>query len=549
MVAALSTPGAYPHPAPAVRAIETHISNVFLAGEFAYKIKKPVNLGFCDYAALSARRHFCQREIELNRRLTEGVYLSLEEVRWEARRGYTVGGTGRAVEPAVKMRRLPAGRSLDALVTQGVAGSAEIVAIARRLAAFHAAAEPAAPSSEFGALATVRETVLDNLDRVQRHCLELVDAGTVADVRAYTQAFLETRASLFEERRRSGRILDCHGDLHAANIFLEPAAGTDAPAAEAGEPLSGTRLQIIDCVEFNDRLRIIDPAADIAFLAMDLRRLGRHDLAREFLTAYLEASGDSGARGLLTFYMVYRAMVRCLAAGLAAGEAARPDLPPDTPARAYSTLAASIASRDRPLMLVIMAGTTGSGKTTVARLISARWGLLHLQTDVIRKQLAGLDPQARTGDGVRSGLYSPEMSQRTYREMERLAGSALAGGRSVIMDGTFLRRRHRAQAVESARAALTLAGVNPAGLSVVIVECTLPEEEQIERLETRYAAGNSESEGRPEVYRAQIAQWERVRSGEAYAVIGLNTAQELDVIDRHAMRGLWSAALNFTSRA
>lgn len=549
MIAALSGPDAYPHPAPGVKAIETHLSNVFLAGDFVYKIKKPVNLGFCDYVAPSARRHFARREIELNRRLTEGVYLSLEEVRWEPGRGYAIGGVGRAIEPAVKMRRLSADRSLDVLVRRGAAGSAEMVAIARRLAAFHAAAQAAGADSEFGAPDTVREVVLDNLSRVQRHCREFVDIGTMADVRAYSEAFLELRAGLFDERRRSGRIKDCHGDLHAANIFLEPAAGPDPPVAAAGEQPAGTRVQIIDCVEFSDRLRIIDPAADIAFLAMDLERLGRPDLAREFLTEYLAASGDSGASGVLTFYMVYRAMVRCLAAGLTAGEGGRQDSPSAASARAYGSLAASIASRERPLMLVIMAGTTGSGKSTLARLFSARWGVLHLQSDVIRKRLAGLAPEARTGDAVRAGLYSPEMSHRTYREMERLGASALIAGRSVVMDATFLRREHRTRAVESARAALTQAGLNPASLAVAIVECTVPEEEQIERLETRYAAGHSESEGRPEIYRAQLAAWEGVRTDEADAVVSLNTAQELDVVDRQAMRGLWSAALNFTSRA
>jgi aminoglycoside phosphotransferase family enzyme/predicted kinase len=453
------------------------------------------------------------------------------------------------IEPAVKMRRLPANRSLDALVQQGAAGSAEMVMIARRLAVFHAAAQSAPAGSEFGAPDTVREIVLDNLDRVQSHCREFVDAGVIADVRSYSEAFLELRAGLFDERRRSGRIKDCHGDLHAANIFLEPAAGTDARSAAAGAQPAGTRVQIIDCVEFSDRLRVIDPAADIAFLAMDLERLGRPDLAREFLTEYLAASGDSGASGLLTFYMVYRAMVRCLAAGLTAGGGARQDSASAASARAYGSLAASMASRERPLMLVIMAGTTGSGKSTLARLIGGRWGSLHLQSDVIRKQLAGLAPQARTGDAVRVGLYSPEMSHRTYREMERLGAAALVAGRSVVLDATFLRRKHRAQAVESARAALTQAGLNPASLAVAIVECTVPEKEQIERLETRYAAGNSESEGRPEVYRSHLAVWEGVRSSEADAVVRLNTALHLDLVDRAAMRGLWSAALGFVRRA
>ncbi|MSQ35430.1 MAG: hypothetical protein EXR57_06445 [Dehalococcoidia bacterium] len=212
---------------------------------------------------------------------------------------------------------------------------------------------------------------------------------------------------------------------------------------------------------------------------------------------------------------------------------------------AFGELAVERACPARPLMLVLMSGTTGSGKSTVAMHIAARWGFAHLQTDVIRKGLAGLGPMARTDSGVREGLYSPAMSVRTYREMERLAAETLATGRSVIMDGTFLRRTFRSRSASAIKIALSRAGVDPAGVAVVIVECFLSKEEQLARLEERYASGRSESEGRPEVYRAQAAAWQPAKDAEAYAIVRLDTsAREQDVANA-ALDALRRAALSF----
>jgi hypothetical protein len=443
------------------------------------------------------------------------------------------GEGSRLIEYALKMRRLPADRALDDMVRRGEAGVEVVEEIARRVAEFHKTAPKAPAGSDFGSPATIRDIVLDNMDRTVEHAERYVGHGTLADIRAFSEAFLDARRALFISRHEAGMVRDCHGDLHAANIFVE--APPDNMAPGRGRP----RVQIIDCIEFSDRLRTIDPAADIAFLAMDLERLGRPDLSQAFTDGYVRASGDDEARGLLPFYMVYRAMVRCMTHALQADAEA---------SQRYAGLAVGMAARERPLMLVLMTGTTGSGKSTVARLLAKQWEFVHFQTDVIRKRLAGLGPLERTGGCIREGIYSPEMSARTYREMERLAAGALLKGGSAIMDGTFLKEEHRAHAVRAVKAALLGAGSSVDALKTVIVECAVPESVQLARLESRYASGLSESEGRPEVYRAQAGEWEQVRDAEADCVVRLDTSAGERDTARQALSALWVAALSFKAR-
>ena len=526
LVASLLQPSAYPHPVSGrVEHISTHISDVFLAGDFAYKVKKPVNLGFCDFSTAELRERFSRRELELNQRLTDGVYLSIEPVAFDvATEGYSVAGDGTPVDVALKMRRLRSEDQLDRHIANGDAGIEEIGQIAGLLADFHGSA-PAAPP-QFGTVEAVSNIVLGNLDRVVEHAQPELDRGALANIRAYSTQFLEQRGDLITARHTARKPRMCHGDLHAANIFLELHTGR------------ARKTQIIDCIEFNDSFVYIDPAADLAFLSMDLKRLGHPELARVLLESYVEASGDARIWPLMPFYETYRAMVRCMASSIMAGESSGEDKARNQSlADSYLALAGEISSQERPQFLAITAGVTGTGKSTVAKPIAGAWGAVHLQTDAIRRELAGIGPTERSGSDVFGGIYTREMSQRTYEEMHRRARAALADGRSVIMDGTHLQRRFRRQSLEIGRAA---------GATTIVVECSLSDAKTVQRLVSRYASGTSESEGRPEVHANQVKYWQPVADDEADGVARVETGGTIEDLPRQVFTELWRAVFDAT---
>lgn len=525
IVSSLCTPDAYPHASNAIEHIETHISDVFLVGEFAYKVKKPIDFGFCDFSTSELRRTNTYRELELNQRLTEGVYLSLESLQFDDDSGtYRVvapDATGTELEAVLKMRRLNSSDRLDRMLDEGRAGTPEVKRLARTLAQFHRDAPQA--NREFATFEKISDIVIGNIERVREHGGEFLDFATLADIEGFSRAFLQNRKSEFDNRHRAGSARECHGDLHAGNVFLESVDGE--------EP----KIQIIDCIEFNDDLVNIDPAADIAFLSMDLKRRGMNDLADELIASYLYEAGDPGIEPLLPFYESYRATVRCLAASISAKQttgSARDSHVED--ARSYLELACGIAAKTRPISLIVTAGLTGSGKSTVALMIARQWKAEHLQTDVIRKELAGLGPLERTQNAVRKGIYSPEMSKKTYEMMRSRASKALASGRSVVMDGVHLKRSHRQESINTA---ITF------GALTAILECSLDERQSLERLKTRYESSQTESEGRPEIYLSQRPEWEPVSQSEADTVVKIDSGLSQQNIATHTFSCMWQFIL------
>ena len=525
MVEALKKPSAYADLAGCdaeVVHIPTHISDVFLVGDFAYKVKKPVNFGFCNFSTTDLRREYCTREMALNARLTEDVYLSLEPVNFDPATGkHSIGGPGEQVDTALKMRRLRSDDELNHLLENGKAGADEVERIARLLAKFHTAAEPA--PREYGTVAGVSGIVLGNLDRVREHAPPELDPVAFADISEYADSFLRTRSALISTRHKARAPRRCHGDLHAGNIFLESNAGTDR------------KITIIDCIEFNDSLVCIDPAADIAFLSMDLKHRGYDQLADLLVSTYLDASGDGGILPLLPFYESYRAMVRCMAASISAEQSVPSGRSSHVAqANSYLKLACDFAAQDRPQFLAITTGLTGTGKSTVSELVAREWNAVHLCTDVIRRELAGIGPTERTGAEVQAGIYSTEMSRRTYAEMHRRAKNALAAGKSVVMDGTHLQRRFRKQSLDIGRSA---------GVATAILECRLDEPEALLRLKRRYATGQSESEGRPEVYEQQKPVWQPATGREADVVARITTGGPKEMLPQQVFAALWPGLL------
>jgi len=408
LVAALREPDDYPHPVDRVELVETHISWVFLAGERVYKVKKPVDLGFLDFRTLRQRRHFSREEVRLNRRLAPDTYLGVIELKG-SRPHIRIGGVGPTIEVAVEMRRLPAERMLDRLVAGGRAEPAHVRAVAATVARFHGEAETGGRIDQMGSVETIRKNWDECFAQTAETPANLWPPEQRRTLRDYVGDFLTRAAARLEARISEGRIRDCHGDLQAQHVCcIEP-------------------IQIFDCIEFNERFRFGDTAGEVAFLAMDLQRLGASELAVEFINAYMEETGDYGVVPLLDFYRAYRALVRAKVLAFQLSE--RPELAPA--ARVLFALAGRFAEPRSRARLLITSGVMGSGKSTVARAVAARLGAIVIRTDAVRKRLGGIGIHERATAGFGEGLYTSDISNRTYtRPSGSPLRSSVLGGRS-----------------------------------------------------------------------------------------------------------------------
>lgn len=292
LIQALLDPKSYPHSPPRVELVQTQMSFVFLVGDLVYKVKKPVNLGYLDYTTLKQRHFFCQKEVELNRRLCPEAYIGVVAVTEQAGR-ISVDGNGQPLEYAVKMRHLPQEAMLNTRLVRDEVTPEMLSSVAEKLAEFHGKAETSAAISVFGDLDVIRQNTMENFEQTGKNIGTTISPEKYKRIKAYTEDFLVQNTSLFHRRVKEGKIRDCHGDLHAAHICF----GDDG-------------ICIYDCIEFNDRFRYGDVASEVAFLAMDLDHYGRADLSRQFVSAYLAASGDTELEALLNFYKCYRAYVR-----------------------------------------------------------------------------------------------------------------------------------------------------------------------------------------------------------------------------------------------
>jgi aminoglycoside phosphotransferase family enzyme/predicted kinase len=435
MVDALRDPACYPHSVSRVDLLQTHISWIFLAGDYVYKIKKPVNLGFLDFTSLAARRHYCDEELRLNRRLAPTLYLGTVAITGN-HAAPRVSGDGQAIEYAVKMRRFPQNALLDAALARGEIGIPAIIALARNIAEFHAAAPSAAAMPRLDATASLLEPALDNFAQMLPLLDTPQDIEVLAGLRAWTLREHQRPAGLARERLAAGRVRECHGDLHLGNIALIDGAATP-----------------FDCLEFNQALRWIDVISEAAFLAMDLEVHGRRDLAYVFLNAYLEHSGDYGGVAMLPFYLVYRAVIRAKINLIRACQqgATREQVERAREAyHRYIAYAVSTASAGRG-SIVITHGLSGSGKTTLTQLIVPGLGAVRVRSDVERKRMHGLSALAHTGSARGAGIYAADATARVYDRLAQHARSIAKAGFPVLVDATFLGRDQRAAFLALAR--------------------------------------------------------------------------------------------------
>ncbi len=474
---ALLDPEAYPERPRSVELIATHISWVFLAGRSVYKLRRPVDFGFLDFTTLGRRRADCHREIELNRPLAPGVYLGVERVVERGGR-LRIGGPGRVVDYAVRMRRLPPEAFLDAMVRAGSATAAHVEAIADRLARFHAGAPSGPAVGRFGSPAVLRTNWRENFDQWAPWVGRVLTAGEDREIREYVRRSLRRLRPALLARIEDGRVREVHGDLRAAQIAF-----------------AGERPLILDRVEFSRRLRSVDVAADASFLAMDLESMGREDLAKAFVRRYVEKTQDFGLAPLFDLYRCHRASIRAKVALLRSAQLEGGERQAaETEARRFFDLALGYARRRMPPFLAIMSGLSGTGKSTLARELARRTGARLVASDAVRKRLAGLRPEESGRDAFGTGIYTEEWTRRTYDALYAAARRALRSGEAIILDAAFLRRSERERARDLAR---------EFGVPFRCIETVLPAGEVRRRLDAREAAGGSVSDATWAVYRSQ----------------------------------------------
>ncbi len=487
-------PAFYPDPTGSVELRETHISWVVLAGEFAYKVKKPLTLPFLDYGTPERRHELCREEVRLNRRWAPQIYLGVVGLACDGGRWRLVAEDDpHASEHAVRMRRIDESRSMASLAAQGALERGHVVEVARRLSEIHADAPIVMDGHRSAEL--LEAALKENTTTLSTAGDAILDERRVEAARVFTEASFAAQRDHLEVRARNGLVRDCHGDLRAEHVIVP----------EQGE------VYLFDGIEFDPGLRRIDVAADIAFLVMDLAALGHEGLALTLVEAYRDAGGDPGDDATLSFFAAYRAWVRAKVACLRALElgAGSERSAQEAQARELLTLGHRFAWRTRRPLIVVVCGVAASGKTTLAQQLASASGWAHVSSDIVRKRLAGLAPEQR----ARPEHYSAEFTLRTYGELGSAARDAVGASGGVIVDATFHLRDERAA---------FFAALGTDRDASFFVECRARSSVLLERARRRELTPGRVSDADSEVVRSQLAAFEPLDeiAEEARIVLG-----------------------------
>ncbi len=500
----LSQPSAFPFDVEDVEVFQTHISAVFVAGERAYKIKKPVDFGFVNYSTLQLREQFCEAEHRLNSRLAPSVYLGVVPV-IQAADGLRFGGDGEVVDWAVEMVRLPEANNLKTMLENDMVTHSLMEELGELLAGFHTNAAKGGDIGEYGRKETVFQNALDNFSQSADQVGVTVNAEVLQQLEELTRAEMAAVEALVEQRA-DVTTCDTHGDLRLEHVYV----------LEEG-------LAVVDCIEFNDAFRFADPVADLAFLVMDLQFRWAHELAEKLVRAYEEAAQDEDGLRLLSFYVAYRSAVRAKVHGFRAVE---PEVPEEQreAARKHSAahwlfaLGTLAEPGERPCML-LTTGLPGTGKSTLSTHLSEAHGFEVLDSDVVRKSIAGIaDPLTSAKSEHNGGIYTPEWTQRTYDVLLERALEQVAAGRRVVVDATFDKDAMRLRFLEAAKTA---------GVPAHIIECTLPEDVAKERIDARK---NNASDADWGVYLM------KAKGREPYCDVVAERVFELEMVDPEVWR-------------
>lgn len=483
-----------------VQLLQTHISYVALTGTYAYKVKKPVNFGFLDFSTVDKRKFYCEEELRLNKRLCPEMYLDVLPITRKDG-ALELDGSGPIVEYALKMKEFPQEYIMTNMLKQHHITKDTIDQIISLLIDFYTAQEPSEEITKYGELPAVKQNIDENFEQTKPMINITVPQDTFRFIKDASTRFFERKKDVFGRRMKEGKIFDCHGDLHSGNIVV-----TD------------THIHIFDCIEFNDRFRFCDVASDIGFLAMDLDYLNFPYLSSHLIHRYVEKSADVSIFQVLNFYKSYRAFVRGKVHGFQLNDPHIDQKKKEDIVRSaqkyfdLSRYYAGLFSLDllprKPLM-VLVSGLSGTGKSTVAGKLAVDYHAMQINTDVVRKEVAGIDQYERHHDQIDTGLYDPKRVDNTYEQVLRKAADVITNGGNVVLDATFQKKKYRQMARHVA-----VKHHSP----VVIVECLCPDDVVKRRLEDRVKK-KSVSDGRWEVYLAQKKTFEPFTSEEEHLTI------------------------------
>lgn len=506
----LQTAAAFDHAIQRFKVMETHISWVILTGQYAYKIKKPVNFGFLDFSTLEKRGFYCREEVRLNQLFASELYLDVVTINGEID-SPQINGSGPVLEYAIKMREFPQEGLFTDLNKHHKITPELIDQLAALIAEFHHQTPTAAPDSAFGTPQAVHGPVQQNFDQISPLLTDSQDLQQLKQLEKWAHQQFEQHKNLFAQRKQQGFIRDCHGDLHLGNIILY-----------------NHKPMMFDRIEFNDDFRWTDVMADVAFLMMDLEDHQQFVLAHRFLNSYLQITGDYEGLAILPYYQAYRAMVR---AKISLFRLAQPGINAQEQQeiqqkyRGLIKLASHYAfpeqqlnsQQEKPITatLFITHGLTGSGKSSVARFLAEQIGAVPISSDVERKRLFGLTATAQTQSELNQGIYDPKVTIQTYEQLAKFAKIILSAGYSVIVDATFLKFSHRDLFKQLAKTMQ---------VPFIILHCDAPREQLEKWIRERQAKQNDPSEAGLEVLDLLTAAMEPLHAGEHGDTIILDTA-------------------------
>lgn len=502
LIEALQDPALYDHPVEYFRLVETHISWVLLTGQYVYKIKKAVDLGFVDFSTPELRRRYCEDEVRLNRRLAPRLYLGVVPLSGTPSRPQLGGDAEAAFEYAVKMRQFDPDNQFDRLMRAGRLTADHIDRLARTVSRFHDAIERASPDDPRGAPDAVHRAVIECFEQIERLSPDDPHRLRLQRLRTWCETTRHALAPQLHERKAGGFIRECHGDLHLANITLY-----------------GDEVTAFDCLEFNEALRWIDTISEIAFLIMDLDAHHAGALGNRFLNAYLHDNGDYEGLRVLRYYQVYRALVRAKVAYIRNTQSPADAADEGRHIRTYLALADRY-TRDAAGAVIITHGLSGSGKTTVTAPLAERCGAIRIRSDVERKRLFGMAPEARPDPRSGVELYSSDASARTYERLAGLTRDVVRSGYPVIVDAAFLRRSERGHFCDLA---------TRLQVPFVILDFNAPQHLLRQWITERAREGSDASDADVAVLEHQIRTREPLEDGERAASIAVDTGTTVDV--------------------
>jgi len=489
IIQAMQTPEFYDHEVSEVIMLQTHISWVFLTGDFAYKVKKPMDFGFLNFTELDQRKHFCEEEIRLNKRLADQIYIKTVKITGSESQP-SLNGDGQAIEYAVKMRQFDQSQLIDKLLSDDQLQPSHIDDIAKQAAGFHQNITIANSQSELGTAESVYAPVIQNFEQLDPLIKDKDAREQLERLQSWSTTEFKKIESVLKQRKEQGFIRECHGDMHLGNMALV-----------------NNQVTIFDGIEFNDEFRWIDVMSEVAFLVMDLIDRNATAYAYRFLNHYLELTGDYEGLQVLRFYLVYRAMVR---AKIASFTLLTPDLAEAEQQKvmqqysSYTNLAETFTKANQQ-SLYITHGVSGSGKTTASQNLLEEKALIRIRSDIERKRLFNLKATDNSQSLVDGGIYTDEANLKTYQQLEIFAKIILIAGFNIVIDATFLKRENRKPFQDLAK---------ELSAKFIIIELTNDKDTLKQRILNRSSDKNNASEADLDVLNKQLSHYQPLDDDE-----------------------------------